>query len=190
MPYESRSPSAPRGRPARRRELVGTAVGLLTVAAVVATDLTVGGRLVPLTAVLLGPLLASAFAGRSRVALVAGVAGGCASLLVWWEGLGGLEAWSRLGLVGASGAAAVLTTHLRVRRESALAGAARVAHLSTALQQGLLPHLSGTPRVDVLTRYRPRTEERSSAATSSTSFRSTPPRAGAVRERSPSAWAT
>lgn len=130
-------------------------LGLLTVMVITVSDALVGGRSIPLTSVLLGPLLASAAAPLAGVALVAGTALSAAITLTLLEGLHGAEAWTRVLMVLLAGLASCLVAHVRTRNELALAQADRVAGLSHALQQGLLPALRDTAPVQVRAVYRP-----------------------------------
>jgi serine phosphatase RsbU (regulator of sigma subunit) len=139
---------APHGRRA-------VALGILLVILIAGADAVVGGRAIPLTAVLLGPLLASAVASLRGVALVAAVAFGSAVFLTLYEQLPGAEAWTRVGLVLVAGLASCLVAHLRTGNELALAQADRVAGLSHALQRGLVPALRDTHAVEVRAVYRP-----------------------------------
>lgn len=130
-------------------------LGILVVLVVTTADALVGGRSIPLTGVLLGPLLASATATTRGVALVAAVALGAALTLTVLEGLHGAEAWTRVALVLIAGMGSCLVAHIRTRKESELAQADRVAGLSHALQQGLIPALRDTEAVEVRALYRP-----------------------------------
>jgi serine phosphatase RsbU (regulator of sigma subunit) len=137
------------------RSAIAVVFGLAVIATVAALDAVVDGRAIPLTAVLLGPLLASAVAGPALVAAVAAVAVVCAQLMAVHDGLTGVEGWARVVLVGVAGLASCLVALLRQRHERALARADQVATLSTTLQQGLLPKLRGSGAVKVSALYRP-----------------------------------
>jgi serine phosphatase RsbU (regulator of sigma subunit) len=130
-------------------------LGILLVVVIAVADAIVGGRAIPLTAVLLGPVLTSAVATLRGVTLVAAVALGAAVALTLLERLHGPEAWTRVTLVLLAGLASCLVAHVRTRNETALAQADRVAGLSHALQQGLLPALRGTTSVEARAVYRP-----------------------------------
>lgn len=130
-------------------------LGILLVAIITLADAVVGGRAIPLTAVLLGPLLVSAVAAPWGVAIVAAVAFASAVGLTLHEGLHGAEAWTRVVLVATAGLASCLVACLRTRKEIALVQADRVAGLSHALQQGLIPALRDTHAVEVRAVYRP-----------------------------------
>ena len=142
----------------RWRDRCGLVLGLAVVAGAYAAAVLSGGRAFPLTAVLLGPLIASALAGPRVVGVVGLAACGAAVSGVLSAELAGSEAWTRLLLVLVASVGSAVTAALRLRRERALVGAERVAELSTALQHGLLPHIAGTPRVAVRCVYRPRSE--------------------------------
>jgi serine phosphatase RsbU (regulator of sigma subunit) len=129
--------------------------GVFVVLVVTVTDAVVGGREVPLTAVLLGPLLASAV-GRPRDVAVVGIAAlGSAVGLTLLERLQGAEAWTRVGLVLIAGLASCLVAQIRTGNERRLVQADRIAGLSHALQQGLIPALRDTDQVEVRAVYRP-----------------------------------
>ena len=133
----------------------GAALGLLVVGGVTVADVLVGGRSVPLTAVLLGPLTAGALTAPAGVVAVGAAAVGAAAGLALHEGLAGVEAWARVLLVLAAAAGSVAFAAVRTRHERALEQAGRAARLSEALQQGLLPTLYGTADVAVRAVYRP-----------------------------------
>ncbi len=154
----SSSPARPATVGYDRRVLAGLLGGLALIGATWAADRLGGAREFPLTAVLLGPLFASALAGPAVVGVPGLTACAAAVDVVVREGLVGAEAWTRLLLVLFASVGSVLTAVLRSRREQALAGAERVAELSTTLQHGLLPQLVGTERVGVRGVYRPHTQ--------------------------------
>lgn len=143
----------------QRRPRLGVAAGLLVVLAAYALDEATTSRAVPLTGVLLGPLVASALSRPREVALVGLVACTAAFGAVVREDLHGAEAQTRLLLVLLSTAGCIAIASVRTRREHALADAARTAALAHALQQGLVPRLASTSHVDVRSVYRPRLEE-------------------------------
>lgn len=141
--------------PGAARASRGVALGLVVILLVVVVDALVGGRTIPLTGVLLGPLLASAVAAPRAVSLVGATALGAAVGLTLYEGLTGAEAWTRVLLVLLAALASTAVSLIRTRHEHALAKADDVAQLSQALQLGLLPTLHGTSRVAVRSIYRP-----------------------------------
>ena len=143
----------------RRRADVGLGLGLLVILIVGSIDLVTPPRSFPLTSVLLGPLLASALAPVRRVVVVGITSVIAAFVLVTFERLPSTEGWTRIGLVTAAAVGSMLVAQVRTRHERDLAKADRVAGLTTALQQRLLPNLLSTSAVDVRAVYRPSTED-------------------------------
>ena len=150
---------APAAAAERRRTRLGLVTGLLVVLVAHVVGQVATSRAMPLTAVLLGPLFASALSRPREVALVGLAACTAAVGAVVHEELHGVEAQSRVLLVLLSAVGCVLIAAVRTRHEHALALASRTAALSTALQQGLVPRLASTSRVDVRSVYRPCLEE-------------------------------
>lgn len=137
----------------------GAAVGLFLIAVASVADVLADARQFPLTAVLLGPLVASAVARPRPVACLAGLSVLAAWGLATYEQLPSGEEWPRVVLVAAAGAASYLVARLRTARERELAQANRVAGMSQALQLQLLPELTGTEQVAVEAVYRPSSGE-------------------------------
>jgi serine phosphatase RsbU (regulator of sigma subunit) len=142
-----------------RNDGLGFALGMAVVIAASLADMLTPARAFPLTAVLLGPLLASALAGPVRVAVVGVVSVASAIGLAAFEHLPGVEGWARIVLVLAAAAASLAVAHLRTRHERDLVRAGRVASLSLELQRGLLPSLRSTPELEVRAVYRPSSED-------------------------------
>lgn len=141
--------------PPTKRELAGLLVGLTVLATVATADLLLGSRSIPLTAVLLAPLVASAVCGPVLVGGLALVAVGAGAALGVHDALPRGELVSRVLLVAAAGLFSVVVAGVRSRREQALGRADRVASLANTLQRGLLPRTVGTTTVNVSSVYRP-----------------------------------
>lgn len=148
-----------RADPTRKRDNAGFVLGMLVVLFATVLDVLMPARPFPLTAVLLGPLLASAVAGPRRVAVVGTTSAVAAAWLASYEHLSSVEGWSRVALVVLAAAGSVAVAHLRTGHEHALVRADRVAAMSHELQRGLLPTLHSSEDIEVRAVYRPSSEE-------------------------------
>ena len=108
----------------------------------------------------IAPLIAATIAGERRTAIFAGAAVALAVGVGWWEGsaVDGVY-WTRLAVVGAIGAMAVVVAGMRRRREERLARMTAIAQASQlALLPPLPPEMTG---IGIAARYRSATREAS-----------------------------
>jgi serine phosphatase RsbU (regulator of sigma subunit) len=132
--------------PSGERSRSGLAVGLTVVVALSVAEQVIGGRIVPITAMAVAPLLASMLGGPRDTAVV-GVAATTAAVTVaadeptlWWTA----QLVVRIAFIAVIGAIAVVLARRRLQREHQLDRALQVRQLSTALQAAMLPQ----PRLD------------------------------------------
>jgi serine phosphatase RsbU (regulator of sigma subunit) len=137
--------------------LRGVDAGLITIVVLVVLDGIIGERSLPLTSVVIAPLVTSTLSGPLGTAVVALLATASAVVLGVDDGIfGTLDHGLRIAVVVGGGLLAVLLSANRMRRERRLSQAERVAALSQALQTGLLPNpVVGDAALRVTTRYRP-----------------------------------
>ena len=122
----SAAPGLDRSAFRRRGDVTAVAIGLAAIAVVVAAGLADGTRSVPVTAVVVGPLLAGILATPRATVLVGACSIAAAIVLAVADDLSATaEVPARLGVVLVGTAAAVLLASLRSRRERDLAEAER-----------------------------------------------------------------
>ena len=108
----------------------------------------------------IAPLIVATVAGERRTAVFAGAAVALSVGVGWWEGSAGDRVyWTRVAVVGAIGAMAVVVAGMRRRREERLARMTAIAEASQlALLPPLPPEMTG---IGVAARYRSATREAS-----------------------------
>ncbi len=141
--------------PWSRREVRAVLLALALLGLIALVDGLVGGRTIPLSAVLLAPLLSSAVCGPVPVGLLVVAALAVGTSLGLADGLPPTELLNRLVLIAVAGLFSTGVAVARGRRERQLARADRVAALADTLQRGLLPRTRASGAVRVATVYRP-----------------------------------
>ena len=145
-----------RRRPPARHVAMAAAVLWLVLFGV----LYVRTRMTVLSLFGIAPLIAAAVADERRTAIFAGAATALAVGIGWWEGsASGAVYWTKVAVVCATGAMAVLVAGVRRRREERLTRMTAIAEASQlALLPPLPPEMIG---IGIAARYRSSTREAS-----------------------------
>jgi phosphoserine phosphatase RsbU/P len=145
-----------RARPAARHMAMAAAALWLALFGV----LYVPTRMTVLSLFGISPLIAATVADERRTAIFAGAAVALAVGIGWWEGSAADAVyWTRVAVVCAIGAMAVVVAGIRRRREERLARMTAIAQTSQlALRPPLAPEMTG---IGIAARYRSATREAS-----------------------------
>ena len=141
-----------------RREQVGLAVSLGSMALLVVLDIALGGRVALSTSYGIAAVIAAVLLSVRQTVAIAATAVGLAGVAGLWNDNFGTADWVvRLGLAAALGAIAVLAAAMRVRREEALV---RMTVIAETAQRAVLRAMpSAVDSVGFAARYVSATEE-------------------------------